>query len=100
MVQLNTKILHHGMPCQISQTLPGWLNRKVVEQAGSLLSQCYARNQVKDHFLKVEDLRALQKSRHKGPKCPYRTSQGLKGAITDQHLPLCTASLHQRQKPE
>lgn len=99
MVQLNTKILHPGVPCQISQTFPGWMNGKVVEQAGSLLSRC-ARSQVKGHFLKAEDLRALQKSRQKGPKRPYRTSQGLKGAITDQHLPLCTASLHQRQEAE
>lgn len=26
MVQLNTKVLHHGMPFQISQTFPEWLN--------------------------------------------------------------------------
>lgn len=84
MVQLNTKILHHGMPCQISQTFPGWLNGEGwSEQALFCLNavrgvRWRTISKATNSFLKAEDLGVLENQDRRAQNAhtePHRVSK-------------------------
>lgn len=104
MVQLNTKILHHGMPCQISQTFSAWLNgegwsKQVLSSHNiKIAGRQRTISKATNRFLKAEDLRVLGKSRRNGPKCPYRTPKGVSNQQPQTSTFLCSQLSHSRGK--
>jgi len=84
MVQLNTKILHHGVPCQISQTFQGWLNGGGwSKQALCCLDAVWeigwrTISKGANSFLKADDLRVLENQGRRAQNAhtePYRVSE-------------------------